>query len=70
MSATPNENCFRNCNYADSADGINIDSLDDPFTADEIIKTISSMSRNKSADLDDNVADFVLLIVNNLLLHT
>ena len=60
MSATPNENCFSNCNYSDSADGINIDSLDDAFTTDEIIKTISSMSRNKSADLDGNVADIFI----------
>jgi len=60
MSATPIENCFSNCNYSDSADGINIDSLDDAFTTDEIIKTISSMSRNKSADLDGNVSDFFI----------
>lgn len=37
-----------------------IDSLDAPFTVDEIKKTISLLNRNKSCDYDNNVADFFI----------
>ena len=39
---------------------LNIYTLDCPFTVEEITKTISSLKRNKCADLDDNVADFFI----------
>ena len=41
-------------------ESINIDLLDAPFTIDEIHKTISTLKRNKSSDLNNIVADFFI----------
>ena len=48
-------------NYTHSReDTLVIDQLDIQFSIDEIIKTISSMNRNKSPDYYNNVADFFI----------
>jgi len=60
MSAMPNDNCFRDDRFPDSADGVYIKSLYCPLSIDEVIKVISSMSRHKSSDLTGNVADFFI----------
>ena len=57
---TPNENSFREHNHHDAADGIDIDCLDCMITVEEVIKTISNISRHKSSDLSGNVADFFI----------
>jgi hypothetical protein len=39
---------------------LRIDMLDTPITTEEIIKTISNLKRNKSSDLDGNIAEFFI----------
>ena len=39
---------------------LQINELDEPITIEEIVKTIKHLKRNKSCDLDGNVADFFI----------
>ena len=61
LSNTPHEQeRTGNDQNLDSDSTENIEMLDQPFSIDEIKKTISTLKRNKSCDLDNNVADFFI----------
>ena len=49
-----------NNNFYEASDTIEVEELNRRITEEEIIKTISSMKRHKSPDLDNNVADFLI----------
>lgn len=51
---------FSNINNNVHVDIQNVDCLDCPFKNEEINNTIKSLKRNKSCDLDGNVADFFI----------
>ena len=55
-----NQTSNENYNDTDNESNINIESLDRPFTVEEIIKTISTMKRNKSAGNDTVLPDFFI----------
>jgi hypothetical protein len=69
LSNTPHEHQ----EYEDSVyNDVQIDALDAPFTVEEISKTISTLKRHKSADLENNVADFFIdanAFISPYLLH-
>jgi hypothetical protein len=60
-SNTAHYSSFNSNDFTDNTDvPINIEELDCPFTLDEILRTITSLKRNKSSDLYNNVADFFI----------
>lgn len=60
MSNTKNDNNFDPDHFSDRTDTVFIESLDCEFTVEELCKTISCLNRHKSADIDNNVADFFI----------
>ena len=61
MSNTPHEQKRSvNDQNLDNDSTENIEVLDQPFSIGEIKKTISTLKRNKSCDLDNTVADFFI----------
>ena len=60
ISNTPHNHLSMDNYTHNRDDSIVIDQLDMQFSIDEIIKTISSMNRNKSPDYYNNVADFFI----------
>ena len=61
ISNTPHASHFDANNYnLDHQDIYYILLLDDPFTISEIRKTLACLKRNKSCDLNNNVADFFI----------
>ena len=55
-----NESNFRSDAQVINSENISIDELDCPFTTVEISNTLNSMSKYKSADYENNVADFFI----------
>ena len=61
ISNTPHNSNFDMNDYNfDNQDLSSIPLLDDPFTISEVRKTLSRLKRNKSCDLNNNVADFFI----------
>ena len=60
VSSTPHPSNFNPQEYEPREESVNIDELDCPFTNAEIIKTLTSLKRHKSPDMNDNVADFFI----------
>ena len=60
MSSTPHPSNLNPQEYEPREESVNIDELDCPFTNAEIIKTLTTLKRHKSPDMNDNVADFFI----------
>jgi hypothetical protein len=60
ISNTQHESTFNDDDYSVRDEALHIDSLDCPFSLNEVKETISSLKRFKSSDIDGNVADFFI----------